>query len=514
MNIPDCSSIASIHNKYNTCWNLVAQTILFYNVDTRDKIFAKLFNPEYTYYDYAKLLVENASDAIKYLLPDYFGPDYFEEIREDSIQMFSILFERYDAKYSNQFLDEYSDEPPEKVSEFKRSTSNMCENNFTQYFFNIFKLDDHINDIKFFESEEEYELYQLKDKDYTSTIYETFFLLNMLSVVLLNDSKPTLYYFEDQNITFPSIERKSLGSIIWVKNHVVGIFKCDDTTYKYVDNDFITTFNFEEFLCSFDRAKHIEDYKLMYNPYDGIYIHTINGNSYFSSKNDARSDEARKISEVFYIYNVYEYIGSIQDFKQSNDWIKSIYSIKERLIIDIEKNNVEGVRALARYLDGTYTNKLFTDAMNQNRFEIVKILIEHMNNYDDATEFICKYYNNSSIFAELLNLIIQKSKEEKIEITNIDRLLIEYKKSQPTAYKILLKYKNIHIAPSTSNVVRRNAFEGVQRNAYNDAWGGGYHKKYLKYVGSEAPNLDDIFYKKYIMYKQKYLNLKNKLSHL
>ena len=125
--------------------------------------------------------------------------------------------------------------------------------------------------------------------------------------------------------------------------------------------------------------------------------------------------------------------------------------------------------------------------------KIVKIIIEHMNNYDDATEFICKYYNHTSIFAELLNLIIQKSKEKKIEITNIDRLLIEYKKSQPTAYKILLKYKNIHIAPSTSSVVRGNAFEGVQRNSYNDAWGGDYHKKYLKY-------------------KEKYLKLKNKLS--
>jgi hypothetical protein len=39
-----------------------------------------------------------------------------------------------------------------------------------------------------------------------------------------------------------------------------------------------------------------------------------------------------------------------------------------------------------------------------------------------------------------------------------------------------------------------------------------YQSLYLKYVGSEAPNLDDIFYKKYIMYKQKYLALKNQLG--
>ena len=509
MTTPNCSTIESIHNRYNTCWNLVAQTILFYNVDTRDKIFAKLFNPDYTYYDYAKLLVENASDAITYLLPDYFGPDYFEEIREDIIQMFSILFERYDSKY----ITQYSDLPPEKVSEFKRSTSNMCEDNFTQFFFNIFKLDQHINEIMYFESDEDDEQYQFIYKDYESTIYETFFILNMLSVVLLNDGKPTLYYFENKDKTFPNIEEKSLGSIIRVEKHAVGIFKCDDNTYKYVNDDFITTFNFEEFQCSFDRDKHLEDYKLMYNPYDGIYIHTINGYSYFSDKNDAKSDEADKISKVDYIQNVYEYSGSIQDFKRSH-FVEKFYSLNMRSFRDIEQNNVIGVQSYARYLNGNDANELFTHAMELKKFEIVKILIEHMNNYDDATEFICKYYNNSSIFAELLNLIIQKSKEEKIEITNIDRLLIEYKKSQPTAYKILLKYKNIHIAPSTSNVVRRNAFEGVQRNAYNDAWGGGYHKKYLKYVGSEAPNLDDIFYKKYIMYKQKYLNLKNKLSHL
>lgn len=39
-----------------------------------------------------------------------------------------------------------------------------------------------------------------------------------------------------------------------------------------------------------------------------------------------------------------------------------------------------------------------------------------------------------------------------------------------------------------------------------------YKSLYLKHVGSEATNLDDIFHKKYIIYKQKYLALKNQLG--
>ena len=38
---PNCSNLKAFKNDYNTCWNLVAQTILFYNMDTRKMIFEK-----------------------------------------------------------------------------------------------------------------------------------------------------------------------------------------------------------------------------------------------------------------------------------------------------------------------------------------------------------------------------------------------------------------------------------------------------------------------------------------
>ena len=291
MNIPNCSSIISFNNNMGTCWNLVAQTILFYNKETREQIFNKLLMNHDDSFTYATELVNKAEHNIKYLLPSYFydddadddeeyDNDYYGKNRINIIRLFTTLIERINAKYNDDkylriIANESEDDFLKKdKTQLRRDLSYACEDSFTSSFFDIFKLK------------------QIGEfKDYGSTMYETFFILNLLSIVLLDK----FYYFEEQDRLRLTIEDSSICYFFWVRGHVVGIFKCDDNTYKYVDNNFIEDFNFKEFICIISRLETLyretsrrEDYMISYNPYDGIYILTTDSDYYFCKKNNDR----------------------------------------------------------------------------------------------------------------------------------------------------------------------------------------------------------------------------------
>jgi hypothetical protein len=281
----------------------------------------------------------------------------------------------------------------------------------------------------------------------------------------------------------PIIDDNSIGSFVSVPGHVLGIFKCDTNSYKYVDNDFVTEFNIKAFKISVN--KNIE-YKIKHHPYHGIYIWTSKGNTYFTSKNNYYKGYDIPVSDVIDIYNVYEYTGSIDNFKQSNEMIKKFYSPNYRLFFDIENNNIEGVQKIYNdfpdeikddYSDDGYT--VFAVAMLERRFNIVKIIIKHMKNYDAAIEFICRNDDGSYEYEDILKLLIKTANTKKINITineEIIRLLNKQMKHHP--FINILKTHNKSVESKTKDVRKGK------------------------------------FYKKYIMYKQKYLNLKNKLSNL
>ena len=157
-----------------------------------------------------------------------------------------------------------------------------------------------------------------------------------------------------------------------------------------------------------------------------------------------------------------------------------------RLFFDIENNNIEGVQKIYNdfpdeikddYSDDGYT--VFAVAMLERRFNIVKIIIKHMKNYDAAIEFICRNDDGSYEYEDILKLLIKTANTKKINITineEIIRLLNKQMKHHP--FINILKTHNKSVESKTKDVRKGK------------------------------------FYKKYIMYKQKYLNLKNKLSNL
>jgi hypothetical protein len=502
MSYPNCSELKGFHNNFNTCWNIVAQSILFYNIDTRQQIIETLLIEGMNYNGHAECLVRRAKEDIKFLLPDYFGPTYYDKVESDIIRMFAILIERFNIKYKS------SDSSAPLSLILRREETSVCEHNFSAMFFNIFELNQYSADgsSKAHPHEEE------APPNYTSTIYETFFIFNLLSVVLLNNNgKPRLFNFKEQNITTPFIEDESIGSIIWVPDHVIGIFKCDNYDYKYVDNNFITRFNFLKLI----KRQNEGNYQLNYHPHDGIYISIPKRRpNFFSKKNPDPYSSSGESLLVLNIYNVYEHIGYREQFKSSHELTKLFYSPTYRLFIDITKNNVERVREIysnfSSVIDYEYIdysdNTVFSTALKYGRFEIAEIMIENMKNYDDAIWYIYTLYNGNPKFLKLLELLLEESKDKELDI---DHILMDVPVRQENIDKILDKFKKTN-APSGSVT-------------HSSATGGDHYKKYikyanaksiepsfLKYVGSEAHNLDDIFYKKYIMYKQKYLNLKNR----
>ena len=141
MTTPDCSSIISFNNFKGTCWNLVAQTILFYNKETRKQIFEKLLMKHDDSVTYATELVNKAESNIKYLLPEYFydDDDYYSINKKDIIKFFATLIERINAKYND---DEYLRTLyrlsysrgaflKEDKTKLRRELSSACEDSFT-----------------------------------------------------------------------------------------------------------------------------------------------------------------------------------------------------------------------------------------------------------------------------------------------------------------------------------------------------------------------------------------------
>jgi hypothetical protein len=550
---PNCSELKGFFNEFNTCWNIVAQTILFYNMNTRTEIFEKLIIDGFRYEERARTLVRNAKENIKFLLPDYFGPEHYDKVENDIIYMFTRLIERINIKYKQ------GDGSAPLNPMLRREVSKMSEYEFTGSFLNIFELNQYPDSIlteeqpKRKKSDEDYEE-ELREKaarktpykDYTDTgkIYDTFFIFNLLSVVLLNNNgNPRLFYFTEQNMKTPLIEDNSLGSIIWVPNHVVGIFKCDTNDYKYVDNNFITSFNFKKLIktqnkinCSFARGNLRRNYRLNYHPRDGISISIPGRRPYFFSPKNPDLLHREEQSQFLNIHNIYEYTGTLQNFKQFNESIKKMYSPNYRLFIDIQNNNIQRVRYIYKnfslMIDDDYIDEMeytiFKKALLNGRLEIAKIIIENMKTYDSAVWYINELYDGNPIFLQLLELILRKSKKEGSNITNIDDLITNPPVHNPDIKKMLLGYGSGQYTFGLGKP-KSNALGSVTYSSSNKR--GDYQKKYimyanaksiepslekdfknlyLKYIGNEAPNLDDIFYKKYIMYKQKYLNLKNK----
>jgi hypothetical protein len=394
---------------------------------------------------------------------------------------------------------------------------------------------------------------------WNNKLFLIIFFLNLLSIVLVDK----FYYFNKATRQELSVNDGWIGLSIETSGHAIGIFKCDDNDYKYVNNNFITNFNFNEFQKTHRRLSLRNNYTILCNDFDGIYIEQTEPLEYFyfCNKNDNIIDYNKSRENKFEIIDVeqiYEYKGDKNFFLKSNERIINLVSANYRLFKEMVLGKISKIKQLC---DNNEINADFKYDTAYTLFETalggfsgaVPIIISSIKEYDHALEVLCKNYStypNKKFIEENIKYIFEHANTKQIKIRILYTLLsrFEFLKKLYEEYLLTEPIPAFIIDKDRTNIQLLIASKPVQqerkqyipphlrnRPAPAPAPGlGAWSNKYLKYnissertdilglkgstfqtyVGSEAPNLDDIFYKKYIMYKQKYLNLKNKLSNL
>ena len=492
MNIPNCSSIKGFNNRLGTCWNIAVQTILFYNDENREQIFNKIMIEGTNYREHATKLVEDARCGIINLFPSQFGPTHFDEKKQYIIEFFEILVRRFNTKYKE---DEHlyslynisEDEQFTKgLPQLKKEKSLMCEKSFSLQFFYIFNFD-----------------YTTFGGNNTAT----FFLLNLLSIVLLNK----YYYLKTEKVNGLTFTEDFIGIDISVNvegqgGHAVGIFKCKskkfnllgpkgkEVKYSYVDNNYINAFDFEDFKARYEAVKQSRKPITIYYrgglTMKGIHVYDI---QYLDSKSVPTD------GEVLYFRKIIEYTDDPIAFK-SDMRVRDIYIKSQDLFVE--------------------TPKLF-DAIRDNDISRIKtiystnrdIINDDFVNGEGYTVFDVVDYNNDGV----LNLLIKNIKTLNYVLNNM------YMKYKIVVSDMKNRYKQIIVSIiyyALSNGIKIDlsivkedpeisSFIDIIPPPIRDIWGDIVHTVALPAVLAKWNKANE---RKYLKYKQKYLNLKNKVQ--
>lgn len=504
MNIPNCSNIKGFNNRLGTCWNIAVQTILFYNDENREQIFKKILIEGTNYREHATKLVEDARCGIINLFPIQFGPNHFIDKKHHIIKLFEILIRRFNTKYKddehlinlyNISDDEVSYKGPLTL---KKEKSIICEENFTLQFFYIFNFD---------------------YTNFGGNNTATFFLLNLLSIVLLNK----YYYLKTEKVNGLTFTEDFIGIDIAVDvegqgGHAVGIFKCKtkkfnilgakgkqvrEVKYSYVDNNYINAFDFEDFKARYEAInqsrKPITIYYRGSLPMQGIHVY----DQQFLDSMMVPTD-----GEVSYFRKIIEYTDDPIAFK-SDIKVRDMYS--EQYIAFIE------------------TPKLFDAIRSNNISEInriyqanTKVISDDFRDENGNTVFDIIDINN----VILLNILISNIKDfTKV----LNKMYRKYKEEQNDKYKKIIieiinyalsKYMKIDTSIVQNEPEITRYIIKVSPPKHGDSWDTPQSivpktivPKTIAKFPAEFDSWEDDE-RKYLKYKQKYLNLKNKLFHL
>jgi len=370
--IINCDNMVPLTNRLGTCWNLAILTILFYSDMVGPEVQNKLKLPKYvSKIDYATNLVNESQQQLREFLPDYIN---FDEKKFDIIILINYLIERFNNKIGIAKIleNDKSDEPVVlKINiPLKRKISIKCEEQLTNYFFKIFN----------------------GTNKEGGTYYDEFFLLNLLSIILLHkkiniessltrDRCPTIIYSE--------LNKPSLGFLIGNKEHAVGLFKCDNN-YKFVDNENIINFDFDKLLKTIKDLDDLgESYTVLLDS-NGLYIQNANTNYRFNDKY-REDDDFMKSSEIIDFNNLSFYEEEDVDFKSR---FNKEYDIETKLTQIIEDKNIEQFEIIIKKLKNI--NKLDKLFLN----DMFKKLLDDYETNKGFIMIMIKYGFNNQIFIE------------------------------------------------------------------------------------------------------------------
>jgi hypothetical protein len=567
------NNIALFHNSFGTCWNVMVTYLLMYSDETRHKILDVVLLRELDYNKwitpYEHLIIMRAIELVEcafargtidIVLPLSKSSPYFpyyklkkKEVVTQIVIQFMLRINRKCNDYTKRIRDGLVAESPMDSPALRRSDSKDNEKCIQEYIYEFFDYDEQNH--RGLATDHSIIYFNLLSTIFINTLY----YIQPIKLNAMIKSNDFMEKVEQGDYNF------SVGYMIETIGHVVCIVKYNKR-WKFCDNSNIYDFNMDEFMRDFNTP----GIKIVYNAYKGIIKKIPNGRGYdivyYSSdlpeiikKQPNRPEDT---TEIVNLLRVVEHDAGKLPFREA---LYKLLTVRPPVKMDIIYN-ADTQNPLIRYIEENENGNILqlimkgvnidmfctispvSYAFSQNNIEAAILLINYgcelsnvdMNSIVEARitqikggqlitnelqqlydrhglrydkiqkpiKFIKQYYENLSQDAKkALYTFYQKLQgESKIGLTiktliklydyMIHTNLASSVDSFRTKINLIIEEGGVYTDLFTTPAYRKYAAELALISEKN---------KYLKNLSY----LDDIFYKKYIKYKDKYLKLKN-----
>lgn len=389
------------NNRIGTCWNIVIQTILFFNKNFGDEFQTKLLASNPTD------LVDAAVEKLELFLPCKllnFDNKLLPENRALLIRIIEGIKNRFTIKQTD------FDTPARKILPIlERQNSMECERSFAKDYFELFGIE------------------RKSDKKLHGTSDDYYLLTNVLSIIILGKFIDINVLTEKNDTDYTKINIRLLddpslfGIIIHLKRdevgHAMGFFTCSDGTNILVNNANIIEFNYKNLL---KRMNTIDNYNLYYyKTQDTKSIVIIeekipkpqldkDRKYYVTSMNTLKIVDESKIHELL-VRNL-EYYNTIDTDNIHRFMSKiGILDPKFKIFETIENQNIAQINEELTTTDinikGYKNITLLNKAISTKNTEIVTIILAREPNIDELNELLICLINKGTV--EIFNITLE-----------------------------------------------------------------------------------------------------------
>ena len=454
----------SFNNNFGSCWSLSLHMIFLHSDSTSKCVQYKLNNISSTN------ILNNYTS--KQLL-QYILPTQIYNKTEKFINLIDKLKEKFNIKIDDNKRIEND------VNNFfiRRQNSKIIEDEFAKIYFNFLN-----NDLK-------------KDYSYGSNPYEVFFLLNILSCLLLQKLIKIDNYFINDKIE-TKFFNNTIGILVNMNEHMCSFYICNNKM-KFCNNHIIIDYNWINLFTECNKLKLLnKEYQIFLHhsnsDYKGPFINVDNKNIYFYTEQYEENNQnnlnhksylsilsfsflnytnARyKLKKTNCIYYLEYYMDNSEYYEKfiienninSIDLNNIDYKLKTQLFIACYNKQINIIKLLLEF-QGLDVNKSSTMLISplylscdKGNEEIVQLLLEHPNidvnilNKNNLTPLIkCCLLG----LLDLVNLLLQHPNiDVNISVKNMTPLYITCQNGYKDIVKLLLQHPNIDVNISDKNI--------------------------------------------------------------
>lgn len=443
------------NNEMGTCWNATILSIFLYGEKTGLRSQTKLNEAV----DLNKL-VRTVKKKIFSFLPDSLLNT--DEVRNKTgkilVELIGVVKERYNLKVKH-----LAEMLPLDAPVLRKEASIQCEIDLPRKFYELFN----------------------KKHLFGGSSIDQFFLLNILSIILLGTFISITYYSIRNIFSSPLILQESkvkfnidlidesIGVMLGTKSHLIGFFKCNKQ--KLINNNHIIDFNWSDFFTTLNRLiessiKHIiilDTYLFIiyYNTEDAKYVKIS-----FTPEDIEVPDFDEYMMRPFLENNIITKITILNEIDDITLLVQHnlntfylFYSHEDMLKLLNDTRNFQCVDEMKEtYLMYLITNNKETEVLSLlDKFKTEEAMINVQNKYNQTALILAIQNNNPKIIKALIEYNgINFDLSDHIQDTPLMKLVENIILSDTTKYtliKKMLKYpqniNNINMMDNTALMI-------------------------------------------------------------